>query len=322
MLAEGLKKKKSRRGFGLLPLIIGVLLFAFLILYSEKMSEIVYDSFVSTGTKVLPVLFPFMICSKFLVNSGAIKYLENSIGRMLSGLLGLPKEATSGIILGSISSFPIGAMTVLSQYEAGNLSSKEAERAVFLAHNTGPSFPVGIVGIKYWNSGLFGVLIYFAQILSGFIIGLTLRPHHIKNLKNKSKLSLAGENKNISASLTEAISSSSLTAVSVVGFIVFWESMIGLICMTVGHDLELVKCILSSFLEFSTGALNASSLGGVKGAAFCGFSIGFSGVSALMQVSLLAFNLKLSVKKLILLKFFQGILTAVFVIIAYLCLFG
>ena len=79
----------------------------------------------------------------------------------------------------------------------------------------------------------------------------------------------------------------------------------------------LLEAILSSVFEFSSGVSAGARLGGNIGAALTGFSVGFSGISALMQVASFAFESGVSMKKCAVFKLLQGFICSGICVLSY-----
>lgn len=283
----------------------------FQLMFPQRTAGAVREALISSATNVIPSLFPFMVISRFIIALGMLSPIENTLGKGMSKLLGIPQKSVSSLLIGILSGFPIGAVTVCESYKKGEMTKDEAEFALCVSHNTGPAFPVGVVGVLLWNNKNFGVFIYFSQILAMLFLCLLKRKDrrglYIRNTVPKYK----AKKITASAALTSSVTSSASSCVGIVGFIVIFKVITEMILSFIPIKFELIRTMISAVAEFSSGSASAAELGGAAGAAFSGFAVGFGGISALMQACALTAETDLSIKKCALFKSIQGAVCAV-----------
>jgi len=284
---------------------IGVLL----LIKSSEVTDTVRDALSFTAVAIIPALFPYMIIAKLITASGVLTAIPKKLTRMANRLFALEREGFSAVLLGFLSGFPIGAISASDSYSKGKLSKAHAERALALAHNTGPSFPVAFVGGMLWGSKFFGLFLYGSQILSWIVIAtLSSSARHLPAGKSLVVNDVCKTSSRVN--FTECVVDSAYACIAVGGFTVFTRVTAKLALILVPNITFSASALLSCILEFSEGCVKASAIGGITGVALTGFAIGFGGISALLQSAAPALKNGLSVKSLIIFKVSQGVLCA------------
>ena len=283
---------------------------AVVIVMSRRISDIIINTAVVTAKSVLPSLFPFLVISSFMADSGVCSYLEIFPGKLLEKIAGIKKEVTGAVILGLVSSFPVGAVTVCDIYKRGSISKREAEAGLCQAHCTGPAFPICFIGIYLWNSVSFGVFVYLSQILSMLILS---RLFLFKRTAGDGIKELKSERQAYTRSLTGAITKASFSSVTVLGAIVFWKTVSNLLSVFTPQ----VNAVICAVLELSSGVISAEAVGGSIGAALTGFTVGFGGLAAMLQAAGAASDCGLSIKKALFFKLGEGVLNALLTLTFY-----
>ena len=308
--------RKTKRITEALEFIFCACLGAAFLLSSAKSAEIVKNSLIFTASTVIPALFPFMVVSKLISSSSITNRLTAALGKPAHKFFGLSCDSLTAVILGFISGFPIGALTVCESYGKGKLSKNEAERSLALAHNTGPSFPIGLAGAVLWNSKAFGGVLYVSQIVTWVIAAKLYKSDAVA--ENGYSDAVDGNcRKSFARVFTDAVTSSALTCVNIAAFASFMQLCSALLVSLLPKMTYSAVAVISALFEFSDGCVKAASVGGAVGCAVTGFAIGFGGLSALMQGAAPALSQGLSVKPLVTVKLFQGVLSAVFASLYY-----
>ena len=304
----------NKKFFVIVSLIFTLFFSFYLLAEPQKASDSMKDAMNTAIFTVIPSLFPFMAAAKIIIGAGFLDPLSRLVEKPLYGMFGIGGKCVGGILTGLFSGFPVGGAVICDLRKNGEISESEAETAISLSHNTGPAFPVGVVGKVFRGSVKFGFLVYVSQIISAFIAGLFLFGK--KNRIKKEDVKYTTKRKAFLPLLSDAVSSSALSCVKITGFICFFgiiTDMLSDMC----KGILVFEAIISSFLEISSGVSAGAGLGGFAGAAVAGFSVGFSGLSALIQVSSFASDSGISMKKCFLFKLLQGSLCSGLCVLSY-----
>ncbi len=295
------------------------MMFFVILIYSEILSEEIYLCIKDTGKKIIPALFPMMVLSRFMTEYGLLDFFEKCSAGAANTMFGVCKKSTGALVMGFLSSFPIGVMTVCNLYEKGELTKAEAESALGPSHNTGPAFPVSVIGSKTYGTPLPGIFIYFTQIISSVITSKILIKKAPGNINQNQPLNKRNYS-NFSTSLTTAVCSSALGCVNIIAYVTFGRIMTVLLSKLLMSNTKLLL-IVTTITEFSTGSFVAACTGGLIGFMFCSFSINFGGITSLLQASSHTSKVGLSMKRCVFFKLLQGLIASLLSIFGYFILF-
>jgi len=301
--------KKNIRSGVFLPGLF--LLFICVIMMKEQtiVRKAVSESLALCAYTVIPSLFPFTVLSLLLTTSNVFASSLFRPFRPLTNLLRLPQNAIGALLSGFLCGFPLGAASVAEMYEKGELNRQQANRLLALANNTSPAFVVSLAGSVLFNDPAFGIFLYAMQIFTALLIGIIIAGISkdeppllsIPPFQNqKSPVRFAG-------SVTRAAGS----MLSVCAMIVLFRVFADIITVSIPFlNTPLTETFITAVLECTAGVTNAAALGGKLGGAMAGFSIGWSGISVLLQCQFFTEETDLSMKLCVISKFFQGLLLA------------
>lgn len=122
------------------------------------------------GRVILPSLFPFFVCSNLFLLLGFSTRFSARFGGAAAKLLRLPPAAGSAFLLGLLGGYPAGAQAVGVLYTRGELSEPDAERALAVCNQSGPSFIFGVLGGAVFKSAAAGAFLYAVQIISAVLV--------------------------------------------------------------------------------------------------------------------------------------------------------
>ena len=269
------------------------------------------------AVKVLPLLFPFFILTKLIVNLSTPK--ENFMDKFFNKVYHTPAGSFSTFILSVLSGYPMGAKLICEQYENRHINSKQAEKMLSFCSVSGPMFMLGTVGLAMLNSYKIGLIILFSNILASLLNGLIYRGRKNNELKKDCQIKL---NKK---SLSDIVYDSLISILMVGSFIVLSFLLIeilnnlkiftfvsDIICgvFKIKQHQDVVLAIMSGLIEITRGisdlAVCSVSLK-IKGL-IASSLIGFGGLSILLQSMSFLNKLNLSTKTMLKQKFTQGVL--------------
>ncbi|MBQ6262861.1 MAG: hypothetical protein IJK58_05030 [Clostridia bacterium] len=256
---------------------------------------------------VLPFLFPFMVISGILTALDLMRPLELTVGRIFPVIYRLPRCVSGAFVLGSLCSFPVGAVAVTDLYGKNELTKKEAEVAAALASVTGPSFPVAAVGSLMLGNIRTGWLIYAVQIVIPLILGIPFCRLYIKRKRIPHVFNVKQRPENPLNVFVETVASSSVRCVCVCGTVVFFSLFCDRLISAAGVA-GIGKALIYSLFEFSEGCRHSVVSNG-SAAAICAFAVSFGGLSVAAQSAGIMAKEGLSSSKLITFKFICGLIS-------------
>ncbi len=103
-------------------------------------------------TKMIPVLFPFMVLSGIMIRMNMTERFVGLLHPLLHCLYGTSKNGSYVILMGFLCGFPMGAKVAGELREAGKLSLWESARLLYFCNNIGPiyflSYVIPTLGIS------------------------------------------------------------------------------------------------------------------------------------------------------------------------------
>ena len=170
---------------------------------------------------VVPSLFPFFVLAKMFIKSGGAVYFGRILSPFIKIMFNVNPNGALPFVLGLISGYPLGAITVCDLYKKGDLSKDEAQSLLGFCNNSGPSFLIGAVGLVMMGSVKYGFMLYFVHILSSVSVGVMFRG----SIKQKARINAIKIKKEKNA-FTKSIEESTEAILSVCAYVVFFGVII------------------------------------------------------------------------------------------------
>ena len=319
-----------------------------LILFSNNTIIAAKEGLLLWANCVVPAVFPFCIAVELLNYTELAHILGRLLNKLMRPLFNVPGIASYALIMGIISSSPIGATITYDLYENNLITKNEAERLLAFTNNTGPLFIVGTTGTLLFGSKLIGYLLLLTHILAcltvGIILGVTSR---IKNEnkeiydKNYYKNSIRANSNDLSdlgVILSLSIKKSIALILQIGGFVVLFSVIISIlnesnVFIIIGNMLEkfyipkeFTKSLLTGMLELTSGVniiarLQTSNLS--LNIILCSFLLGFCSFSVMLQVKSVVSKSNLSIKTYVNGKLLHGLIAMLYtsILIRYMPIF-
>lgn len=152
-----------------------LILLSYLLIAPADAAKSVTDALSAAALKLVPSLFPFVAVCGIVVSTGLDRFIGRVLGAPFEKIFRINRSGAAAFFIGAVGGFPTGAIVTASLYDAGSLSSDEAERLLAISSNAGAAFCVGGIGMALFDSPEIGWLIYLAGIASAIIIGIVSR---------------------------------------------------------------------------------------------------------------------------------------------------
>ncbi|OQA49297.1 MAG: Sporulation integral membrane protein YlbJ [Firmicutes bacterium ADurb.Bin300] len=273
------------------PKIIIIIIAALgLLFYSQEAASGIRDGIALTLQTLLPSLFPFLVLSAYIVNSGALKPLAKGCSFILRFLFNLNENALPAILMGLIGGYPVGAMTTASLFRKNEINQNEAERLMLFAVNGGPAFIITAVGTGMLKNKTLGIVLFFSVALSSLIIGIVLR-FLSEGEKSKNTVDFNLFKKN---AFTSAVSEASKSIIGVAGWVLTFSCIAGL--MDALGITAYYSAVLKGILEISTGS---RACAGVLPLPVLAALLSFGGIAVICQIKPYADECGVKIKKLL-----------------------
>ena len=319
-----------------------------LILFSNNTIIAAKEGLLLWANCVVPAVFPFCIAVELLNYTELAHILGKLLNKLMRPLFNVPGIASYALIMGIISSSPIGATITYDLYENSLITKNEAERLLAFTNNTGPLFIVGTTGTLLFGSKLIGYLLLLTHILAcltvGIILGVTSR---IKNEnkeiydKNYYKSTIHGNSNDLNdlgGILSLSIKKSIALILQIGGFVVLFSVIISILNESNVFEIiaailekfyvpkEFTKNILTGMIELTSGInivakLQTSNLS--LNIILCSFLLGFCSFSVMLQVKSVVSKSNLSIKTYVNGKLLHGLIAMLYtaILIRYMPIF-
>lgn len=284
------------------PLLAAVLSFILFLFRSDIAIEYMKKGLNLCARTVIPSLFPFMVISELLVSCG-----------ILGGGRGGRFAGVYAFALGIICGFPVGARTVCSMVDRGELTPSRASYILTFCNNPGSAFVISAVGVSLFGSARLGIILYTCVILSAMVVGLVgslfMKNDSVVTSFFSSNFDDGGD---FAKKFTRAIQSSATAMLTVCAFVTFFSSLLG--CL--GSLLQSAgvpsyfRALIFAVFEISSGVGMAAETETMSAIILAAAALGWSGLSVHFQIMTVSSGRGISFKPYFIAKACQGILCA------------
>ncbi len=288
-----------------------ILLIIFVSLFSEEVTAFTLDGLRLAIKHVIPSAFPAMLLSDLYVSYGTPESI--SVLRVLfSGMFGIGPSGLRAYVLGNLCGFPLGARAAAEAYERGELCRGEAERLIPLSSNPSAAFVIGGVGLGMLGNTKLGILLLISLYASSIVCGIVFRTKPKYN-------SIMPDRTRQSYNLIKSISSSAESSLIITAFVTAFSIVGGFIEKYVRG--KLLRTVMLSVCEVTVGVKYFSvfnEYGAITSFGLIAFTLGFGGISVMLQSAAFIKKSKLSMSKYVPMKLLQAFLCAFIAVLLYL----
>ncbi len=165
-------RRLCRRIPGVLGALGVLLLIMALLSFPEEVKDGVRASILYCLTALVPSLFPFMVLSCLLVESGAGDLLGRPLSPLARWGFRLPGCCAAPVLMSFIGGYPAGARSAALLLEQGRITREQAGRMMLFCVNPGTAFVVTYLGGGVLGSYRAGWLLFLSVTFSGLLLGL------------------------------------------------------------------------------------------------------------------------------------------------------
>ena len=239
---------------------------------------------------LIPSLFPFMVLSTYMAESGLAASLGKWAQPVTRFLFRQPGCAAAVVLMGFVGGYPAGAKTVSRLLEQGELTREQAGRLLCFCVSAGPPFVLTAVGACLLGNPSAGVVLLLSVTLSGLLLGVFTRFRGSAQPPQKAKGTVQTSGSPFVSSVMGAARSMAAMCALVVGFSVLLQFL---------EDLGVVRSIarflilrgfypgngisLLPFLAEITAGCRTGAMAGASLPLFA-FALGWGGVCVHLQV--------------------------------------
>lgn len=307
-------KKRRARNFALF---FSLLALAFLLWRASSAARHARLALSLIGSTLIPSLFPFMVISEVLQKCGFVSAVGSLFAVPMRRLFDTSGDGGGAIILGMLCGFPIGAKCAAALYDEGKISITELERLMAISSIPSAAFCISTVGASLLGSAGLGIALYISSLFSAFLVGavdarLARKKKGVSAKKEKAAKASPINDIGISE-LVFAVSSSAVGVIRISGFVLFFSVFLGVI-----SELSFIDSLSGAAVGLFFSIFELTS--GVARVAVCGnseatlvllsFALGWSSLSIHFQIMSVTDGRGASFSRYLVLKLFQGIISA------------
>lgn len=306
-------KPSANLGFtGGISLIFSIFLFALLLKNSSLASAEVISALKICANMLIPSLFPLMVASEIMTNSGAIEKLTKKISVPLSKIFGVDKSATAPYFLGLFGGYASSCKSAVLLYESGKISKGDCESIIALSNMPSLAFMTGFIGIGIFNNSTVGWILWVITVSSTLALGL-INKFFFKKDNNvyMSHSKKEKTNKGFSRIVVDAIAHSAYAMLIICACVVFFSVLMSVLKLYMNEFplSEEIKNIILGTLEITKGISTCINIESIPIRALaCAFLVGWSGLCVHFQVIALCEDADISFKKYFIFKVLQGVM--------------
>lgn len=299
-------KQNKRRAttiiFGLVIFLLGVLMLAFPVDSSQAAK---YGLNICLNV-LIPSLFPFMVISVILTESGLSRYIFYIPSLILSKLSGLNEHYCNLFFIGMIGGYPSAAKNISICVNNGSIDPKTAETLLCFCTNSGPAFLITAVGSRMCLSSKIGIILFVSSFLSNVIL-LFFYSVKIKLPHKMTKLSKL----NLSQSIVNSTKSCCESMGMISALVVIFSVLVSFIDKYF-HFSQVLKTTFKGILEVTSGCITASHNSSIGAIVTISAMCGFGGICVILQIMSIVSPFKISIKKFVISRIFSAVLNMLF----------
>ncbi|MBQ8300157.1 MAG: hypothetical protein IJX99_10000 [Clostridia bacterium] len=265
---------------------LGVLAIMFFIIFFSNSNYVVaQEAFIMWATKVVPSLFPFLICIDLLKRTPFLQLISKLLTPIMKPIFNVPGCGAFALSMGLASGYPTGAKLTSELYIDKKCSKSEAERLLAFTNTSGPLFIIGTCGIGMFGSSQIGSLLLISHILGAITVGILFRKYHseinpngiIPQKLEEINTSETLNSKNLGKYVGFAIQNSFSTLILIGGYIIFFAIISNILIETgiitaisrfisllLGSNnlyVKYIESLICGLLEVTNGISMISALG-------------------------------------------------------------
>ena len=257
---------------------------------------------------LLPSLLPYMIFSSIISKSSLVNKVLRSFFKSVYLILGICIKYVDVLFWGNLSGFVVGPKLLAEENDSID-ENLPITKYILLSSNAGIGFVISFIGQAVYGNFLFGLSLYFSQILISLILN-----SFVFFKKDKIKI-YNSEHKKLPflLSVSNSISSTANAFITICANTVVFSTLSSLLVKIIGLPTNSVlSAFIYSLFDISQGVKAASLINNKAISLFIvGFSVGFGGISIFFQIFSICQSLKINKIKFILIKLLQGFICGI-----------
>ena len=255
---------------------------ALILLQPQNVAQGVQEGLLLCYNSLIPSLFPFLILTRILLDTGACRILGLPL-LPYCRLLGIRNtRAASTVAIGLLGGFAAAGCGIDALFRNGVLTAHQSSLLLCVCAVEGPAFFLFAVGAAMLGSVRVGLLLWISVLLASLLCGLVFARFLPRdNMANEPETSTAPPFSYASV-LVGSVSSAVDAMLRICGFVLLFSLLRGIL---LSFSLPAgISALLFSLFEVSTGCRTACVLGGSRALVLCLLSMSCLGACGLAQL--------------------------------------
>ncbi|MBQ7505574.1 MAG: hypothetical protein IJT79_09735 [Ruminococcus sp.] len=299
---------KFRNKQAIVEFIFAATIITAVLLWGKECSQGALKGIYFCAEVLVPSIFPFMIISVFIAESGLSEKLGKLSGNICPKLFGVSRNLSAVIIMSMIGGYPVGARGISALYENGKINKSDAVKAAYFAVGAGPGFLITYVGVSLLASRETGLCLLTAQILSVIIIGVLNKFIITEKDGYNSNIELCKTFPSFTSAVTKSVISSAYGMLEMCGMVVAFSAVIGIAEKHFSDNTVYLNVALEVTAACNLLAENNNVI-------LIAFATGFGGLCVHFQIFTALKKIKINKVLFFVYRIIQGLLTALFTFI-------
>lgn len=253
---------------------------AILLRYPQAASNGVANGLAVCGKLLVPSLFPFLVLTGFLIQSGSLAPIERALAWCCRTLVKAPCPILPLWLISVLGGYPAGAVAIHEQLARGAIDPRTARSYLGACVHAGPAFVIGGVGVGMLGSRQAGLLLLSAHLLSSVLTAWLYREQVTPCPTVPAPPVPLGK------AVTSSLHQATATLIGMAGCVLAACCVLSVVDAT-GVGAVGGPCLRAgwvSLLEVTSGCMQAAATG-VHAPFFIGWSLGFGGLSVIGQIA-------------------------------------
>ncbi len=309
------------------PILLDCIIFCLLLLtvaFSKNASQGAALGLKRCAETLVPSLFPFMALCIFSIQSGFAKRVGKWLAPITRALFYLPSCAGTTILIGLVGGYPVGARSISSLLDAGQINREQARRMLCFCVGAGPAFVISAVGVAMLHSLTAGMLLFGIQagcaLLLGIILGLRARWKKVPlkepdSAKDTEKVPMA-------EALVRSVEDAATSTLVMCAFVILFSAFLGVLSQLGVPALlhtPAAQAVYQLFFEVTAG-VSAACLAGDSALFLIALALGWAGMCVHFQIFSSLPNLKIPFGAFYLSRLCHGLAAAFATLLLFSCL--
>lgn len=255
---------------------ITITVVALCILYKEAVTESVINNIRICFSVLVPSLFPMLIFSNVLNETGVPYPLRLFWKYGIERLFGLPEDTATASVIGFTSGYPLGIRNARRLYEQNLIRRNDAMVLALSCIHPGISFCILSVGVGFFGSPQIGFILY-ASVLAADLLLARIASFRYPRTYTNHPVNSRAKTDDLPSVLIRSVHESVTGILSIIAWILICGVLQTILIQTFPPSRRIISL---------TGEVTAASLYTAQqhSVLLCSFTLGFGGISLLLQV--------------------------------------